>query len=278
MSAVDNPDPGSNPGTPPLRPVGATRSFPTLRTLLALILREMITSYGRSPGGYLWAILEPAAGTALITAIFSMGFKTPPLGTHFGIFYASGIVPFFMFNDLSGKIGTAIMYSKSLLVYPSVTFLDAIVARFLLNGMTQLMVAYIVLSFIIIVLDAPVSMDFGRILLGFSMAMMLGLGMGTLNCFLFSMYPLWQRVWSIITRPLFFISGVIFLYDTIPEPYRGWLWWNPLVHVVGAVRSGFYARYDANYVSPLYVFTFASVTFVVGLVFLRRYHRDILHN
>lgn len=278
MSAVDNPDPGSNSKAPSLRRVGATRSFPTLRTLLALVLREMITSYGRSPGGYMWAILEPAAGTALITAIFSMGFKTPPLGTNFGIFYASGIVPFFMYNDISGKIGTAIMYSKSLLVYPSVTFLDAIVARFILNGMTQLMVAYIVLSFIIIVLDAPVSLNFDRILLGFSMALMLGLGMGTLNCYLFSTFPLWQRIWNIITRPLFFISGVIFLYDTIPEPYRGWLWWNPLVHVVGAVRSGFYARYDANYVSPLYVFSVASIAFVIGLVFLRRYHRDILHN
>lgn len=278
MSLADNPKPGSNPGAPSLRRVGATRSFPTLRTLLALIMREMITSYGRSPGGYMWAILEPAAGTALITAIFSMGFKTPPLGTNFGIFYASGIVPFFLYNDISGKVGTAISYSKSLLVYPSVTFLDAIVARFLLNAMTQLMVAYIVITFIIIVLDAPVSLSFGRILLGFSMALMLGLGMGTLNCFLFSTYPLWQRVWSIVTRPLFFVSGVIFLYDTIPEPYRGWLWWNPLVHVVGAVRSGFYARYDANYVSPIYVFSFASITFVVGLVFLRRYHRDILNN
>lgn len=274
MSAIDTP----NPKTPNLKPVRAIRSFPTLRTLMALMLREMITSYGRSPGGYLWAILEPAAGTALISTIFSLGFKSPPLGTNFGIYYASGIVPFFVYNDVAGKIGTSILYSKSLLVYPSVTFVDAIIARFILNGTTQLMVAYIVLSFIIIALDAPVSMDFGRIALGFSMALGLGLGIGTLNCFLFSMFPLWQRIWSILTRPLFFVSGVIFLHDNIPQPYRDWLWWNPLTHVVGAVRSGFYARYDAPYVSPTYVFTVASVAFVIGLLFLRRYHRDILHN
>lgn len=274
MSAIDKPDAGS----PPLKAINATRSFPTLRTLIALILREMVTSYGRSPGGYLWAILEPAAGTALITTIFSLGFKSPPLGTHFGIFYAAGIVPFFMYNDISGKIGLSIQYSKSLLVYPAVTFLDAIMARFILNAMTQMMVAYIVLTFIIVALDAPVSITVGRIALGFGMALALGLGMGTLNCFLFSMYPLWQRVWNILTRPLFFVSGVIFLHDNVPQPYRYYMEWNPLTHVVGAVRSGFYARYEAAYVDPIFVFSLSAVAFVTGLLFLYRYHRDILHN
>ena len=38
------------------------------------------------------------------------------------------------------------------------------------------------------------------------------------------------------------------------------------------------ARYDAAYVSPVYVFTISAVLTVVGLLFLRRYHSDILHN
>lgn len=262
-----------------LRPVQRSRrSFPTLRTLSALILREMVTTYGRSPGGYLWAVLEPAAGTALLTAIFSLGFKTPPLGTHFSIFYASGIVPFLMYNDLVNKVGTSIRFSKSLLVYPTVTFVDAIAARFLLNAMTQTMVACVVLSVVIIGLDAPVSLDMPRVMLGFSMSMALALGIGTCNCFLFAMYPLWQRIWGVVTRPLFFVSGVIFLHETVPQPYRDWLAWNPLAHVVGAARSGFYARYEATWVDPIYVFSIAGVTLVTGLVFLRRYHSDILHD
>jgi capsular polysaccharide transport system permease protein len=264
--------------TPQLRRVGARRSLPTIRTIFALMVREMVTSYGRSPGGYLWAILEPAAGTALITAIFSLGFKSPPLGTHFGIFYASGLVPFFVYMDVVSKVGSSIQYSRSLLVYPAVTYVDAIIARFLINGMTQLMVAYIVLSFIIFALDAPVSIDVGSIALAFVMALALGLGVGTMNCFLFAMYPLWERIWAIVTRPLFFVSGVIFLHDNVPQPYRDWLTWNPLVHVVGESRSGFYARYDAAYVDVVYVFAFSGIALVIGLVFLFRYHRDILHN
>ena len=129
---------------------------------------------------------------------------------------------------------------------------------------------------------AEVMADTGRLLGGLfpvlMLALALGLGMGTLNCFLFSMFPLWQRIWNILTRPLFFVSGVIFLHDNVPQPYRYYMEWNPLTHVVGAVRSGFYARYEAAYVDPIFVFTLSAVAFVTGLLFLYRYHRDILHN
>ena len=51
MSAIDKPDPPA----PAPRRLRARRSFPTLRTVVALILREMVTTYGRNPGGYAWA-------------------------------------------------------------------------------------------------------------------------------------------------------------------------------------------------------------------------------
>jgi len=282
MTVTDIPDPRPAPPPPSAaleaRPVRSKRSFATLRTIVALMLREMTTSYGRSPGGYLWAILEPAAGTALLTAIFSLGFRSPALGNDFPIFYASGLVPFFAYGVIASKVGTAILYSKSLLVYPAGTYLDALLARFILTAVTQMMVAYIIFSFIIVVLDNAVSLSLGPAMLAFSMTLALGLGIGTLNGFLFAVFPVWQQAWSILHRPLFILSGIFFLYDNVPDPYQSWLWYNPLVHVVGLSRSGFYARYEAAYASPVYVFSVAAICFVTGLLFLHRYHRDILHN
>ncbi|MDJ0823602.1 MAG: sugar ABC transporter permease, partial [Paracoccaceae bacterium] len=49
----------SPPPTLPPRPAYRRRRFATARAVMALMLREMSTSFGRSPGGYLWAILEP---------------------------------------------------------------------------------------------------------------------------------------------------------------------------------------------------------------------------
>ena len=103
-----------------------TRRFASIRTIFALMLREMITTYGRSPGGYLWAVLEPAAGIALLSLVFSVGFRSPALGVSFAMFYATGMVPFVFFNDINLKVSRALLFSKPLMAYPTVTFVDAI--------------------------------------------------------------------------------------------------------------------------------------------------------
>ena len=246
------------------------------RNIIALVLREMGTTSGRSSGGYLWAILEPAAGIALLTLLFSLAFRSPPLGTSFPVFYATGILPFVMFNDVSAKLGQAIRYSKPLLFYPRLTFADALIARFLLNSLTQLMVACLVIVVVLGLSDGRYALHLPSILLGFLMAAVLALGIGTMNCFLFSMFPAWQRIWGIITRPLFLVSSIFYTFESVPRQYQEILWYNPLVHVIGQMRRGFYQTYDAVWVSHIYVFGGSLLLLAAALVLLGRYHRDIL--
>ena len=236
----------------------------------------MATSYGRSPGGYVWAILEPAAGIALLTAIFSIGFRSPPLGVSFAMFYATGMLPFTLFTDITGKLGQSMNYSKQLLAYPRVTFLDTILARFGLNLMTQILVSYLVIGSILLAFDTRVIMDGPVIARAYGLAGLLSLGVGTFNCFMMLRFPIYQRFWSILMRPLFLLSCVFFLFDTIPEPYSNYLWYNPLVHLVGMMRHGFYPNYDAPYLSELYVAGFGLVALVLGLMLLRRDHKTAL--
>jgi capsular polysaccharide transport system permease protein len=85
----------------------------------------------------------------------------------------------------------------------------------------------------------------------------------------------WQGIWSILTRPLLLLSGVIYLFQTIPQPFRDWLWFNPLIHIVGLMRAGFYPNYDASYVSVHYVALISLIPGVIGFLFLRRYYRNL---
>lgn len=260
----------------PLRPQNKMRRFATLRVIIALMLREMATTYGRSPGGYLWAVLEPVGGIAILTLIFSFGFNKPSLGTNFPIFYATGVVPFMMFNSVCNRVSTALLFSKSLLAYPAVTYVDALLARFLVNTVTQAMVAYVVFGGLLLVYDTrtlPAPMLIAQSL---ALTAALALGIGTLNAYLIARFAVWQMVWSILTRPLFLISGIFFLFNAMPHPMREFLWFNPLVHVVGIMRAGFYPTYDANYASAGFVLLVSLVTVAAGLLLLRRSHRDLL--
>lgn len=269
------PTPQSIPNSPKrLRSVSAAPRFSSVRAISALILREMTTSYGRSPGGYLWAILEPAFGIFFLVLIFSTGFRSPPIGTNFAIFYASGILPFFAYVNLSSKVSQALNYSKQLLAYPRVTYIDAILARFTLSLLTQLLVGYLIFTVILSSFETRTALDIGELALAYTMAASLGFSIGVANAVLMMRFPLWQPIWSVLNRPLILISGVIFLHDGIPSPYREWLEWNPLVHVTGQARKAFYYGYVGDYVDPLYVFSLCLVTALLGLVFLRRYYRD----
>ncbi|MEP4194678.1 MAG: ABC transporter permease [Aliishimia sp.] len=249
----------------------------TLRSIAALLLREMSTTYGKSPGGYLWAVLEPIAGIALLTFVFSLAFHAPPIGDNFPIFYATGLLPYTLYVQLNTKLMVSIWFSKPLLQYPTISFIDAIISRFLLTLMTQIMVIYVVLTGLVVIFDPQVTIQPQLIFLSITMTAVIGGGIGTLNCLLISVFPVWQRFWNILHRPMFIISGIFFLFETIPEPYQSILWFNPIVHVIGMMREAFYPTYDAAYVSPTYVFGVGLSCLVVGLFFLRRWHKDMLY-
>jgi capsular polysaccharide transport system permease protein len=270
------------PVRPPVRSPGLRpaprRRFASLRAITALMMREMVTTYGRSPGGYLWAVLEPVGGIALLTAIFSVGFRSPSIGISFPLFYATGMLPFLFYNDVQMKVAMAVTFSRNLLSYPSVTFVDALVARFLMGAITQLLVGYLVMGGILLMFETRASIDFGQVAAAYGMASLLALGIGSFNAYLFAIFPIWRRAWSILMRPMFLISCIFFLFDTIPQPMRDWLWWNPIVHIVGMMRAAFYPTYDAYYVMPSYVVAISLVTLLLGLVFLSRYHRTILND
>lgn len=246
------------------------------RTVTALLLREMATSYGRNPGGYLWAILQPALALAMLTAVFSVILRSPSLGNSFPLFYASGFLPFVLFNDVSNTMARSIKFSRPLLGYPAVTFVDALLARFILTTMTHLVVGSLILCGILTAMDTHVLLDIPRILQGVALAAVFGLAMGILNCYLMSAMPIWETTWSIATRPLFLISAVLFIFEDLPPFGRELLWWNPLVHITGITRTGIYSTYEADYASTVYVLSVSGVAGFLGLMLLYRFIRDLM--
>ena len=259
-------------------PYSGVRSVATPRTIVALMLREMVTTYGRSPGGYIWAIVEPVAAIALLSFVFSIAFRSPPLGDNFPLFYASAYLPFMLFLDVNNKLATAIKFSRPLLAYPSVTMVDVLLARFLLNALTHLMVFLAVIPGIIIAFGLRPNIEILVVANALGMAAILALGFGTLNCYLFTAFPVYERLWQIVTRPLVIVSGIFFLFESIPGLYQDVLWYNPIFHITGEMRSGIYASYDANYVDPVFVYGIGLITMAFGLLILKSRYREVVND
>lgn len=256
---------------------GDMPSFSAGRAIIALMLREMGSTYGDSPGGYIWAILQPIGMIAILTLGFSLLVKAPSLGTSFVLFYATGFLTYDLYNQIMKKVGLSLKYFRAMLAYPRVTWLDAVLARFVLNIVTLSTVFCIVITGILSFIDARTVISIQPILLGLSMCALLGLGVGMVNSLLAGLFPVWEIMWKIVSRPMFIASGVIFIYEDLPSLAQNVLWWNPILHGTGLVRSGFYPNYYASYVSLVYGFSVALILISIGLLFLRTYHEKILN-
>ncbi|WP_179381624.1 ABC transporter permease [Jannaschia marina] len=265
------------PGPAPHVPARRNRLAESLRSIAALVLREMSTRYGRTPGGYIWALLEPLGMILILSFAWSILASVPTLGTSYFLFKATGFMVLQMFLINANQVGRAMKFSRALLFYPQVTWLDALLARFLLNTLVVTLVTTIILTGILIFEDVKTILDFGDIFLAMGLAALMGLSVGTLNCYLFQRIPVWEQIWAIGTRPMFLISGVVFIYENLPDMGQAVLWWNPVLHLAGLMRDGFYPLYHPEYVSGLYIGLWIFVPMTLGMLLLRQYYRDLMN-
>lgn len=253
-----------------------TRRFRTARVVLALMLREIGTRDSRSSLGFLWAIIDPIATVAILSVAFSLFTRAPRLGTSFPLYYVTGIVAFHIYSHNAKTVSGAIRFSRQLLGFPSVTVMDTLMARFLLNYLVHLIV-FIVLSYgVVHYYDLRVNLQLLPVISALVMAGALALGIGTFNSVLFIRLPAYEYVWGMLTRPMTIASGVLILIEDLPDWLFNILWWNPAAHIVAEMRHGFYPFYDTRWVSPGYVYAVAAVALVFGLVNLQRNVYDVL--
>jgi capsular polysaccharide transport system permease protein len=246
------------------------------RVLFALIMREMSTRYGRNAGGYVWAVLEPAGTLAMLSLVFGFLASRPALGTNFLVFFATGYTAFHVYLDISRAVSKSVVANRALLTFPRVTLVDTILARFLLEVITTLLVAFVILASLLLLMEDQIALDFRYIFLAFVLAAYIGLAVGVLNSVLFTWSPTWETVFGIVNRPMFLISGVFFLFDDMPAAIRDILWWNPLIHATAFMRAGFYPIYDPAWASVMYVFAFGAVPFLVGVLLMRALRGQML--
>lgn len=245
------------------------------RVVAALLVREMSTRFGSKPGGYLWALLDPIAHVAFLSVIFMAIAHTPPLGTSFPLFFATGYIGFQFYQASAGYLNTAVNSNRSLLSYPNVAPIDTISARYFLQLVTTILVALCILWPLVESLKVPPSIDFIHLIEAVFIGSTLALGVGLANNVLFLKYPLYEKLFGIVSRPLFLISGIFFLPDSLPPSARDAVLLNPLAHVVMKFRMGFYPQYRASGYDSGYVWTFALVLLFIGILLFTLFRRAL---
>lgn len=277
MAPMTEPALAANTPKPPIgRAKRRSRSFASGRAIVALMLREMSTRYGKSPGGYIWAIAEPLGALVVMSFVFALLLRSPSLGNSFLLFYTTGYMPYLLYSLTLNSVMGALRFSRPLLMYPAVSWIDALLARFFLNGLTSIMVGSLLLFGVLEFTDATAVLEFRYMITALALAALLGLSHGTFNCALVGLFPVYASIWAIASRPLLIASGVFFIYEDLSPALQSILDWTPWIHFTAMFRQGVFPTYSPDFISIPLMLIWALVPLVFGLLLLRRFRQDIL--
>lgn len=235
------------------------------RVIGALILRETRATFGTSQIGYLWAIITPAASTAVLVAIFSVAGRHPPFGPSLALFFALGTFTLEFFTKLGSSLMTVFEANKALLSYPPIKEPDVLFARATLIAATYALIMGVFFSCLTILDLAEPPAFPAAVMEAFAITGLLGLGYGATNAILITVFDSWRHIEKVLSRPLMFISGVFYVPSYMPPQVVDWIKWNPVLHCIEWMRSGYYSNYDSNVLDRGYVLTVAVCLIFLGL-------------
>ena len=191
-----------------------------LQVIHALVLRESRTRYGAHQLGYIWALLEPLLWVLTFYGIFYFTSRHIHYGMDIVSFITTGIIPYQMFRETMSQSQTAIKANTSLLFYPQVHPLDLVIARVSLEVVTLVTVFVIIMGTHSLYLGELHIDNLLAVMSGLLLASLLGASIGLFFNALTVYTKLIDRVVPILMRPLFFISGLFFTVNELPEKAR----------------------------------------------------------
>jgi capsular polysaccharide transport system permease protein len=199
----------------------------------------------------------------------------PPIGTHFFIFFYTGLIPYHVFVHTSAGMSQAIIGNAALLRLPPVTSFDVIAARGLLEIITDLIVAAILLAGFAAIGVAPLPDDLWAPSLALLVTAALGCGLGFVNAVVTVFCRSWDKTYGQVTRILYFVSGIFYVPGMMPDWARDTLAWNPLLHAIDWFRAGFFASYQPHWLDRSYLVILAILALLVGLGLQRGLRRKL---
>ncbi len=244
------------------------------RVLVALILRDFRHRTVHSRFGVLSLFIPQAIQIVTLGVVLSLfNGGHPPLGNDLFFFYATGVMPFYLFIHVIDHSQNLFQDNISVLQVPVIARLDLVLAMALtelLIGFTTIVVtfgAFELLSY------GPPSNNQIEAVYATLAAWMFALGLGLISAVMTNIYKPWSNGWIIVQRFLYVASGVFFLPQSMPEWIREPLVWNPLLQCIEWFRSGFFRNYEPPWLDKPYVLAVAFGTTITGLILERALRR-----
>lgn len=235
------------------------------RVIGALLMREVLTRYGRHNIGFMWMFAEPMMFTLGVAALWSfakIGHTSMPIIP----FAVTGYSSVLLWRNMPGRCSGAVEPNLALMYHRNIKVIDIYASRILLEFSGATMSFSILSLFFISIGWMSFPEDVLKIILGWFMLAWFGASLAMTIGALSELSDVIEKIWHPITYLMFPLSGAMFMVDWLPDAVRKIILFLPMVHGVEILREGYFgsavrAHYDIPYMAVICLcMTFLGLT------------------
>jgi ABC-type polysaccharide/polyol phosphate export permease len=222
------------------------------RVIGALLMREVLTRYGRNNIGFLWLFVEPMIFTLGITLLWYFIRAHQVSNLPIVAFAVTGYSSVLLWRNMTNRSIGSIGPNRALMFHRNVRLIDIFVARDLLE-LAGTSTSFIVLSLAFIATGwMSLPEDLLKVILGFMLLAWFGIALSILLGCWAEQSEVVDKVWHPMSYLLFPLSGAAFIVDALPPAARDVILLFPMVHGLEYLREGYFgslftAHYDLGY-------------------------------
>lgn len=245
------------------------------RVVGALLLREIITRYGRHNIGVLWLVLEPMLFTLGVAGLWSLASMHALVDIPIIAFAITGYSSVLLWRNAASRCAKAIEPNLNLMYHRNVKVIDIFLARVLLE-----IIGGVASFFVLTLLFASIGamqwpVDLALVLGGLFLLSWFALALGFIVGAVSERSEVFERVWHIAMYLLFPLSGAVFMVHWLPGAARDAVLFLPMVHGTEMIRHGYFGNIVPTYENPAYFAAFNLVLTLIGLALVRESGRRV---
>jgi capsular polysaccharide transport system permease protein len=246
------------------------------RVISALMLRELVTRFGRENIGFLWIMAEPLLFAALVGGLWRLLKGPEEHGVSVVAFVATGYIPLTLFRHALTRSVRVFSVNGSLLYHRQIKVLDFIFVRFLIEFIGAMM-AYFFIAVVLIALgEFPIPANMGQFLGGWLLYSWFTLALVMVLAPMSEKSDVFEKLIPVTTYIMIPFSGTFAMVSWLAPEAQSGLWWSPFVHAMEMMRAGIFgARVDAIYDVSIPIAASLVLT-AMGLSMCRRVRRDLV--
>lgn len=217
------------------------------RVIWALLLRETVTRFGREGLGMLWMIAEPAMFVVGVMIIFSFIDAGYPYGISPAEWLAVSYPTLLFWRNGTGRVTGAIEQNRSLLHHQPIRPMDILYARILLEFASAMAVFLFLFPIFIAVGICHLPNNLLTMAVGYLLIIWFSFGFVLIMAALAELSEAIEKTSHIILYLMLPFCGVFFPTFLVPEPYRSYLLYFPLIDAVDYFHHGYFGPSVPSY-------------------------------